>query len=545
MSTVVKRRRFKEPQAERPKVAENAPQINGRSNSLQCEACGAWTFYDPEEPDLLCAACSVKAENGVIVCVDGEWKAAELPSLAAEFRDGLPSLSNRRRHDDRTLSTATPSGIAIHAEDVAPPVHKGGVSPATEEKNRRNGRRPQAMLPDDWKIKIDPEFRDLLDPLDPIELEKLRTDLLAHGCLDPLIVWRCTGHMAGLGDTHPAARILLDGHNRYQICYEHRIPVEIVELEFSNRAEALTWMRDHQVGRRNLSIEKRNELLARDYAAEIERRKNGQKEKGQKNGKAAAVVAKKHDVSPATVKRAVQTDRARDAIAKIVDRPRQQLPAMTDDEAKTLAKLPRHQIHEAVRRGTTAIETLVKSFKATTVHDTVVVPFSKGEKCKASFVIVEQDGRWFHFENSSNARGGGVTSYSADDIRRGEGLSGLEIGQKFRSREACLQAAAKDIERMAVAQGNKCWPPTALKVIREWRASLPQPGARKKTRAKADRELREEATKHIERYLDTIDPAEAAWQQSDYLLDAINLWRSRRKGARTMKAAKTRRPKPR
>jgi hypothetical protein len=342
---------------------------------------------------------------------------------------------------------------------VAPPVVGGG----------------RRLKIDDWKITIDPEFRDLLNPLDEIALQRLRSDLLAHGCLDPLIVWRCTGHLAALGDTHPSRRVLLDGHHRYEICFEHRIPVEIVELEFASRAKALAWMRDHQVGRRNLTLEERNELIAKDYAAELARRKNGQKNPGEKNGKAAAIIADKHDVSAATVKRAVQADKAREKIALIAGRAKHELPAMTDDEAKMLATAAPFQVRDAVRRGTTAVEKLVKAVKSSRakIVETIKLPLPKATKCSVSFELLErEDGFWHCLEQSKNAGGGGTSSHIS---------SAAFAGNKwYRNRDACLQAAAESLEAIAVAQGKNYWPPAALKVIRDWRASLPQAGQTKK-----------------------------------------------------------------
>ena len=58
-------------------------------------------------------------------------------------------------------------------------------------------------------LKIDPEFKSLIPPLTPDERAGLEASILTEGCRDALIVW---------GD------ILIDGHNRYEICTKHNIP---------------------------------------------------------------------------------------------------------------------------------------------------------------------------------------------------------------------------------------------------------------------------------------------------------------------------------
>ena len=71
---------------------------------------------------------------------------------------------------------------------------------------------------------------------------------------DPIIVWNKT---------------ILDGHNRYNILRKHSfIEYEIKEMEFSSRQEALIWICNHQLGRRNLTPERRKYLIGTRYEAE-------------------------------------------------------------------------------------------------------------------------------------------------------------------------------------------------------------------------------------------------------------------------------------
>lgn len=60
-------------------------------------------------------------------------------------------------------------------------------------------------------LTIDPEFQNLIPPPSTEELALLEANLSQEGCLQPLIVWK----------DH---NILLDGHNRYQLCTQLHIP---------------------------------------------------------------------------------------------------------------------------------------------------------------------------------------------------------------------------------------------------------------------------------------------------------------------------------
>ncbi len=93
------------------------------------------------------------------------------------------------------------------------------------------------MATDD--IKIDRRFRDLIPPLNDDELHGLRESITTQGCRDPLVVW--TGH-----------NILLDGHNRRDICNEAGLPFDMVEIDLPDREAAIRWILKNQMGRRNV-----------------------------------------------------------------------------------------------------------------------------------------------------------------------------------------------------------------------------------------------------------------------------------------------------
>lgn len=91
-----------------------------------------------------------------------------------------------------------------------------------------------------YDIKIDPDFRDLLNPLSEEEYNALEASILKDGVEDPLKVWN---------------GILVDGHNRLKICKKHNITdFPVKEKHFDSKSDAMEWIIDNQKGRRNLTL---------------------------------------------------------------------------------------------------------------------------------------------------------------------------------------------------------------------------------------------------------------------------------------------------
>ena len=98
------------------------------------------------------------------------------------------------------------------------------------------------------QITIDPEFKALIPPLAPEELAQLENNIITDGCRDPLVVWN---------------GILIDGHNRYEICTRHSIEFHTVKMEFGDQSHAIEWIIKNQFGRRNLLPYIRTKLALR------------------------------------------------------------------------------------------------------------------------------------------------------------------------------------------------------------------------------------------------------------------------------------------
>jgi hypothetical protein len=110
----------------------------------------------------------------------------------------------------------------------------------------------QSLPTNSPSFQIDPEFKNLIPPLSSEEKLQLEANLKEFGCLDPLIVWQ-------------GQDILLDGHNRYEICAREQIPYNIVFLKIANREAALSWIANHQLGRRNITPEVASYLRGKRY----------------------------------------------------------------------------------------------------------------------------------------------------------------------------------------------------------------------------------------------------------------------------------------
>lgn len=147
-------------------------------------------------------------------------------------------------------------------------------------------------------VRIYPEFRGLIPSLNPAEKEELKRSLQKEGCRDKLVVCRLDGEY-----------VLLDGHNRYDICQEIGIPFETKEIAISDRTEAKIWIIKNQRGRRNLDESQRAMLavaLEALYAEEAKNRQGTRTDLG-KNldksevGRSAEKAAKDMGVSRQTV----------------------------------------------------------------------------------------------------------------------------------------------------------------------------------------------------------------------------------------------------
>ena len=117
-------------------------------------------------------------------------------------------------------------------------------------------------------IKIDKEFKSLLQPLSKEEYEQLKQNLIADGCREPIVLW---------------GEIIVDGHNRFEICTNNGIPYKTVQKDFPDRQSVMDWIDKNQLGRRNLTKEQISVVRGRVY----NRKKKTASESGALKGKSS------------------------------------------------------------------------------------------------------------------------------------------------------------------------------------------------------------------------------------------------------------------
>jgi hypothetical protein len=102
-------------------------------------------------------------------------------------------------------------------------------------------------------LKIDEEFKNLIPLLSQNEYEKLKQNLISEGCREAIAVWN---------------GIIIDGHNRYEICHNINISFEVLEMDFNKRDEVIAWICSNELYKKNISYETKKYLIGKRYDAE-------------------------------------------------------------------------------------------------------------------------------------------------------------------------------------------------------------------------------------------------------------------------------------
>ena len=183
------------------------------------------------------------------------------------------------------------------------------------------------------EIIIDKEFMFLLPVLDELTYALLEENIQKNGCVHPIVLWK---------------NIIIDGHNRYEICTKHGIPFETVNKEFDNRDDVIIWIISTQITRRNLTpiqlsffrgmhynADKRLQGTDNQYSEKSEKRHNDVFQKS-----TAKRLAEQYKVSSRTIDRDAKVADALVAIGKVSpDAKRDILSGNTVISRKDLRKL--------------------------------------------------------------------------------------------------------------------------------------------------------------------------------------------------------------
>ena len=91
-------------------------------------------------------------------------------------------------------------------------------------------------------LTIKDELQNLMPVLTTDEYTILRESIIVDGCRDSIVIWE-----------HDDENIIVDGHNRYEICLENNIRFNTKPIEANNIDDIKIWMIDNAKGRRNLT----------------------------------------------------------------------------------------------------------------------------------------------------------------------------------------------------------------------------------------------------------------------------------------------------
>jgi N6-adenosine-specific RNA methylase IME4 len=198
-------------------------------------------------------------------------------------------------------------------------------------------------------IQINPTFKSLIPALSAEEYSQLEQNIVNDGCREPLILW---------GD------VLIDGHNRFEICTNNEIEFKAVRKEFSDENAAINWMIDNQLGRRNISPQQRDYLIGKRYKGE--KKQVGEHKGNQYNNleiaqnepiPTADIIAKQNNVSRETVKRAEKFADGVDKIATVNPELKEEiLSGSSDYTKKEIIEIAKIDVEEEVKKRLEEIE---------------------------------------------------------------------------------------------------------------------------------------------------------------------------------------------
>ena len=195
------------------------------------------------------------------------------------------------------------------------------------------------------QLKIDPEFQSKIPPLQFEEEQQLEQNIIAEGrLLSPIITWN--GY-------------ILDGHTRYRILKKHGfIKFEVEEIQLANKYEALAWICKNQLGRRNLSPERKKFLLGKEYestklavgaplGSKHGIRKCGQNDHIFTESRTCQRIASEHGVGEKTVRRAEKYSQGIDAAEEAVPGAQEEILTgrikATDAQIAALPAIPKEE----------------------------------------------------------------------------------------------------------------------------------------------------------------------------------------------------------
>ena len=234
-------------------------------------------------------------------------------------------------------------------------------------------------------ITINEELLQYIDPLTANEYAALERSLLTDGCREALVLW---------GD------VLIDGHNRYEICRKHGIEFKTVQHPSLNSLEdVMLWMIDNQLGRRSVTDFQRGVLALRKrdiISARVKQEMDANLEARQASDTAhgAATSDTTSQDQPATEASAsagagaeptASSIKTREDIARVAG-----ISSNTISQIEKIRKTAAPELVEAVRIGTISINAAAAVASLPSEEQVIAVAGGKKELRQAAKMVREQ-----------------------------------------------------------------------------------------------------------------------------------------------------------
>ena len=250
--------------------------------------------------------------------------------------------------------------------------------------------------------RIDPELRKAIPPLSTEERAGLQASIAKEGCRDALVIWA-------------QGNVLLDGHNRLEICKDLGKPYKTKLVTLPDRAAAKEWIIRNQFARRNLSPFQRAEL-----ALELEPLIAGKAKERQREGGKSKLVQNSAQAPDEKKTRAAVAKAARvshDTIAKV-----KLISRKADEKTKEKLRagaLTINSVHRGIVKEERVTEMRRKAAAETEVKPGVLSALSEGA---GRFRAIYVDPPWSYSDGGCD--GGVDAEYATMSLEQLQALGG-------------------------------------------------------------------------------------------------------------------------
>ncbi|CAN7461976.1 MULTISPECIES: hypothetical protein [Duganella] len=273
------------------------------------------------------------------------------------------------------------------------------------------------------QIKINEVLRSYIEPLTEAEYQALERSILVEGCRDALVLWE---------------DVLVDGHNRYQICQQHGVPFKAIEnTSFRSLDDVKLWMIDNNLGRRSISDFQRGVLALRKKEIVAAR---AVELAAQAAAEDAAIAPPEGDAAKA--RPAAMPLTSREDIARAA-----RLSSATISQIEKIQKTATPELVEAVRSGTISINAAATVASLPEADQVAAVAGGKKELQKAAKEVRELRAASRPAKEPKEAKEGGEYGRPLTEVEelRAENASLKEKNAALRAEITALQLRISEL----------------------------------------------------------------------------------------------------